>query len=91
MTKAELIKTISEKANVTQKDSEETLNTVIDCIKRAAKNDDKVNLNGFGVFESRERAAREGRKSKTGKVIQILARTNPAFKSSKQFKDFVNE
>ena len=91
MTKTELIKAISEKANVTQKDSEEILNTVIDCIKEAIKNGDKVNLKGFGVFEPRERAAREGRNPKTGEVIQIAARTNPAFKPSKQFKDFVNE
>ena len=91
MTKAELIKAISEKANITQKNSEEILNTVINCIKEAVKNDDKVNLKDFGIFEPRERAVRKGRNSKTGEVIQISVRINPAFKSSKQFKDFVNE
>ena len=47
MTKAELIKAISEKANITQKNSEEILNTVINCIKETVKNGDKVNLKGF--------------------------------------------
>ena len=91
MTKTKLIKAIFEKTNVTQKDSEEILNTVINCIKETVKNGDKVNLKGFWVFEPCERAVREGRNSKTGEVIQISARTNSAFKPSKQFKDFVNE
>ena len=47
MTKTKLIKIISEKANVTQKDSEEILNIVINCIKETVKNGDKVNLKGF--------------------------------------------
>ena len=47
MTKTKLIKAIFEKTNVTQKDSEEILNTIINCIKETVKNGDKVNLKDF--------------------------------------------
>jgi DNA-binding protein HU-beta len=50
---------------------------------------DKVTLVGFGSFEARERAAREGRNPQTGKTLQIPATTVPGFSAGKQFKDLV--
>ena len=49
----------------------------------------KVSLIGFGTFEARERAAREGKNPKTGEKIKIAACKVPAFKAGKAFKDLV--
>jgi len=52
---------------------------------------EKVQLVGFGTFEVRERAAREGRNPRTKEVIQIPASKVPVFKPGKDFKDLVNK
>jgi DNA-binding protein HU-beta len=45
---------------------------------------------GFGTFQVRERAAREGRNPKTGETIKIQKSKNPSFKAGKALKDAVN-
>ena len=50
-----------------------------------------VNLTGFGSFEVRKRAAREGRNPQTGATIKIKASKVPAFRPGKGFKDIVNK
>ena len=61
------------------------LNPLLDAVKA----DDKVQLIGFGTFESKARAAREGKNPQTGAKIQIAACKVPAFKAGKAFKDLL--
>ena len=51
---------------------------------------DTVTLVGFGTFQVRKRAERQGRNPKTGETIKIKASKNPAFKAGKALKDAVN-
>ncbi len=51
----------------------------------------KVQISGFGNFEARRRAARQGRNPRTGKAINIKASTVPAFRAGKALKDIVNK
>ena len=51
----------------------------------------KVQIAGFGNFETRKRAARQGRNPQTGATIQIKASTVPAFRPAKALKDLVNK
>ena len=55
------------------------------------ENGEKVQLVGFGTFETRERAAREGRNPRTKETINIPASTVPVFKAGKEFKEKVNK
>lgn len=89
MNKAELISKIAEKSELSKKDSEKALNAVLDSIAEALKNDEKVQLVGFGVFETKNRAARTGRNPKTKEAITIPASRNPQFKPGKALKDIV--
>ena len=91
MNKAELITVVAEKTGFTKKDSEAAVNAVIGSIEEALVNGDKVQLIGFGTFETRERAAREGRNPRTKETITIPASTVPVFKAGKEFKDKVNK
>ena len=50
----------------------------------------KVQLVGFGTFETSERAARTGRNPQTGAATKIKACTAPKFKAGKALKDKVN-
>jgi DNA-binding protein HU-beta len=91
MNKAELIKSISEKSELTRADAEKALNAFIESVEEALVNGDKVQLVGFGSFEVRERAARKGRNPQTNEEITIKASRAPVFKSGKALKDLVNE
>ena len=53
------------------------------------KQNDKVQIPGFGSFEVRERAARTGRNPHTGETIEIAAAKVPAFKPEKGLKDAI--
>ena len=91
MNKQDLISAIAEKANLTKKDSEAALSAVIDTIQTALKKGDKVQLVGFGSFEVRKRAAREGRNPQTGATMKIAAAKVPTFKAGKGLKDLINK
>ena len=92
MNKTELIAAMAEKTGSTKKDAEAALNAMIASISEALVAGDKVQLIGFGTFETRDRAAREGRNPrKPGEMIKIPACTAPAFKAGKALKDAVNK
>lgn len=90
MNKTELIDAIAKDAEISKKDAEAALKATIDAIETALAAGDKVTLVGFGTFEVKERAAREGRNPATGETIKIKASKAPAFKAGKEFKDKVN-
>ncbi len=90
MNKTELITAIAEKAEISKKDSEKALKAFIDVVTEQLKNDDKVQLVGFGTFEVSKRAAREGRNPQTGKTMKIAACKAPKFKAGKALKDAIN-
>ena len=72
------------------KDSEKALNAALCAITEELAQGGKVQLIGFGTFEVKEVAAREGRNPKTGEIIKIDACKKPSFSASKVLKDQVN-
>lgn len=90
MNKTELINSMAEKSKLTKKDAEAALKAFTETVIEAVACGEKVQLVGFGTFESRERAAREGRNPRTKETIQIPACTVPVFKAGKEFKETVN-
>ena len=91
MNKAELITSMAEKSQLTKKDAETALKAFIDSVQEALENGEKVQLVGFGTFETRERAAREGRNPRDPQqVINIPASKAPVFKAGKALKDSLN-
>lgn len=90
MNKTELIAAVAEKAEISKKDSEKALKAFVEVVTEQLKNDDKVQLVGFGTFEVSKRAAREGRNPQTGKTMKIEACKAPKFKAGKALKDAIN-
>ncbi|MBQ3841999.1 MAG: HU family DNA-binding protein [Ruminiclostridium sp.] len=89
MTKAELISAIAEKTELSKKDSEKALNALTAVITDTLAKGEKIQLVGFGTFESRDRKAREGINPQTKKKIKIKATKVPAFKAGRALKDAV--
>lgn len=89
MNKTELISTVAEAAGMSKKDTEQVLNAFFSTVQETLKQNDKVQIPGFGSFEVRERAARTGRNPHTGEAIEIAAAKVPAFKPGKALKDAI--
>ncbi|KAB2953043.1 HU family DNA-binding protein [Heliorestis acidaminivorans] len=89
MNKTELISAVAEKTQLSKKDTEKAINAFFSVVEEALKAGDKVQLVGFGTFETRERGARTGRNPSTGETITIDASVVPAFKAGKTLKDAV--
>ena len=91
MNKADLITSISEKSELSKKDSEAALNAIVASVEEALAKGDKVTLVGFGTFEVRKRAERKGRNPQSKEEITIPAATAPVFKAGKALKEAVNK
>lgn len=89
MNKTDLINAVAEQAELSKKDATNAVDAVFSTITNALAEGDKVQLIGFGNFETRERAARKGRNPQTGEEIEIAATVVPAFKPGKALKDAV--
>ena len=90
MNKAELVSMIASKSNLTKKDSESALNAFIETVETALKNGEKIQLVGFGTFETRQRSERNGVNPRTKQTIKIPASKAPVFKAGKALKDSCN-
>ena len=90
MNKGELVAALAAKTELSKKDSEVALNALVDVICETLAKGEKVQLIGFGTFESKSRPARVARNPRTGEEVKIAASKAPAFKAGKALKDKVN-
>ena len=89
LNKNELVAKVADQSGLSKKDAEKALAAVIDTITAALVAGDKVQLVGFGTFETKQREARTGRNPRSGETIEIPAASLPAFKAGKALKDAV--
>lgn len=90
MNKSELADAVADAAGISKSDGARALDAVIDSITKTLQKGDNVSLVGFGTFQVKARAARQGRNPRTGEAIQIKASNVPSFKAGKGLKDAVN-
>lgn len=89
MTKTELAAKVAEKAGISKKAAAEAVDAVLATITEALDAGEKVSLVGFGTFEVRTRAARQGINPRTKENISIPASKLPVFKAGKSLKDVI--
>ncbi len=90
MNKSELIDAIAKETKLSKKDAGAALGAFTDVVTKELKKKGKVQLVGFGTFETTKRAARTGKNPQTGAALKIPAATVPKFKAGKALKDVVN-
>lgn len=90
MNKTELVEAIAKESGLTKKDAAKSVDAFVEVVTKALKKKDKVQLIGFGTFETTKRAARTGKNPQTGEAIKIPAAITPKFKPGKALKDIVN-
>ena len=90
MNKVELIDAIANETGLTKKDIDPTLKSFMSVVSDTLQKKDKVQLIGFGTFETSERAARTGRNPANGEPLKIAASTQVKFKAGTALKEKVN-
>lgn len=90
MNKVELIDAIAAETGVSKKDIDAVVKSFTNVVSDTLQKKDKVQLIGFGTFETSERAARTGRNPANGEEIKIAASTQVKFKAGTALKEKVN-
>ncbi len=95
MNKSELVQALASKTDMTKADAQRAIdalfNTKDGIVTKTLKKGDRVQITGFGTFETRKRKARTGRNPRTGKEIKIGPTTSPSFRPGKALKDAVKK
>ena len=92
MTKTDFSAAVAEKTGLSKKDAASAVDAMIELIGDTLAKGDKLTFVGFGTFEVRERAAREGRNPRDpNKKIHIPAKKAPAFRAGKALKEKVEK
>jgi DNA-binding protein HU-beta len=89
ITKKVLAEELADKQGLTKKDAAEAVNFLFEQISKGLKKGETVDINGFGKFVVKKRAARNGINPLTKEKIKIKASKVPGFKASKTLKDLV--
>ncbi len=86
MTKADLVKIISENTGIIRKDVAVVVDALLQSIKDSLSEGHHIEVRGFGTFKLKTRKPRVGRNPKTDEKVPVPARTVPTFKFSREFK-----
>ncbi len=91
MNKTQLTEALASKTNMKKKDAEAAINSVFATITEALIKGEKVQISGFGSFETKKRAERIGRNPHTHEEIKIPAFKSACFSPSKTLKSVINK
>ena len=86
MNKTELVAAVAAKTELTKKDAEKAVSAMLETIAETLAAGQKVQLVGFGTFETREREARSAKNPRTGETVEVAASRAPAFKAGQALK-----
>lgn len=91
MNKSELIKTLSDEANLPLDEASLVVNTFVDCMKESLLAGERVEIRGFGSFKIKEYEGYAGRNPKTGESVVVESKRLPFFRAGKELKEYLNQ
>jgi len=93
MNKSDLVTALANRTGINKADAAKAVDAMFDpesgLITQALREGDKVQITGFGTFETRQRKARTGRNPRTGTEIRIGPTVSASFRPGKALKDAV--
>ncbi len=91
MNKSDIARKLAEDMGLKKVIAEEVVDIVFDSMTEALKNDDKVEIRGFGSIKNRKYGSYTGRNPKTGEPITVPEKKLPFFKVGKELRDRINK
>jgi len=89
MTKSQLVQKLAEASEISKKQADAVLQTLVDVTVSSVRKGDPVKIPGLGTFRKVQTKARMGRNPQTGEAIKIPARKKVRFSVAKTFKEAV--
>lgn len=89
MNKMDIINTLTETVKLNQKIAKIAVDTIVDTIKKAIIDGERVEIRGFGSFTLRQYKAYKGRNPKSGDIVYVEPKKLPYFKVGKELKDMI--
>ena len=89
MNKIDIVNQLSEQINLNQKIAKVVVDTIIDTIKTAIINGERVEIRGFGSFSLRSYKPYKGRNPKNGEIVEVPEKKLPYFKVGKELKETI--
>ena len=90
MLKSDLITVLVQKRNITQKQAEQTVETIFEAMKNALCKGENIEIRGLGAFHVKHYEGYQGRNPKTGEVIPVKPKRGILFRTGKELRDRVN-
>ena len=90
LTKANIVETICIKNGFSKKQSVETVETLLEIIKRTLESGEDVLISGFGKFCVKHKNERRGRNPATGEDMMLAPRRVVTFRCSSKLRDKIN-
>jgi integration host factor subunit beta len=90
MNKAELIKKVSERAEIPCNAAKAVVDAIFDSMRESPEKGEGIEIRGFGSFAMRKYGAYRGQNPKTGEIVEVPAKRLPHFKVGKELKEMVN-
>ena len=92
MTKSQLIEKVADQSQeYAKRDVECAVNALLDSMRAALVNDQRVEVRGLGTFRVKRRDARSGRNPRSGESVDIPNRKIPFFKAGRELKEILNQ
>ena len=90
LTKANIVESIKGQVGFTKNQSVETVETLLEIMKKTLESGEDILVSGFGRFCVKEKAERRGRNPATGGDLILAPRRVVTFKCSGKLRDRVN-
>ena len=90
MTKSILIDLLCDKCKVPAGRSEQIVNAIFDALEQALNRGERIEIRGFGSFETRSYKGYKGRNPRTGSEVEVKPKRLPFFKAGKELKDRID-
>ncbi len=91
MNKGNLVKKLSEKMEIQQREAKAIVDNIFDAMKESLEKGERIEIRGVGSFVMRQYGGYKGRNPKTGEIVDVPPKKLPYFKVGKELKDLVNK
>ena len=92
MTKSKLINLLAARfSQLVHKDAEISVKVILEAMSNSLKNNNRIEIRGFGSFSLNYRPPRIGRNPKTGDKVNVPAKHVPHFKAGKELRARVDK
>jgi len=90
MLKSDLIDALVQKRGITQKQAEQTVETIFEVMQSALCKGENIEIRGLGAFHVKRYEGYQGRNPKTGEIIPVKPKLGILFRTGKELRDRVN-